>query len=75
MNFNVGSTRRDPEPLVSTIEDLRTCNTHEILIPTYVLDGFRDDSQNDARRAVEPTDIAFALRNDIWLEKCHLKCS
>lgn len=40
MNFNVGFTRRDPEPLVSTIEDLRTCNTHEILIPSYVLDGF-----------------------------------
>ena len=58
MNLHVGALQRRPEPLPSKIQDLRTCNTHEVLIPTYVVDGPRDEYQKDATTAnVEPTDV------------------
>ena len=39
---------------------LRTCNTHEVWIPKYVVDGPRDEYQKDATIAnVEPTDHAW----------------
>ena len=53
--LNVSSTRR--HPILSMIPDLRTCNTHEVWIPKYVVDGPRDEYQKDATIAnVEHTD-------------------
>ena len=46
MKLNVSSTRH--QPVLSMIPDLRTCNTHEIWIPKYVVDGPRDEYQTDA---------------------------
>ena len=43
MKVNVSSTRR--HPLLFMIPDLRTCNTHEVLIPRYVVDGPHDEYQ------------------------------
>ena len=53
-----GCPQRRPEPLPSTIQDLRTCNTHEVLIPRYVVDGPHDEYRKDATTTnVEPTDV------------------
>lgn len=66
MNVNVGSTRRHLEPLLSTNQDLRTCNRQELRIPTYVVDGPRDEDQKDAGRAkVEPTDVQAKWQDDL----------
>ena len=58
MNLHKGSTQRHPEPLPSTMQALRACKMHEVLIPTNLLDGLSDEYQKDATTAnVEATDV------------------
>ena len=57
-----GSTRC--HPILSMLPNLRTCNTHEVWIPKYVVDGPRDEYQKDATIANDMM-LSLGLRSEV----------